>query len=73
MKLPKPLSGSVEEYMYTEKKVIRGRLIFFPSSSESKIRSITIHSHMYKPMSNSGFVSFCIPICVILFTQTKHE
>ena len=45
----------------------------FPSSSESKIKSITIHGQMNIPMSNSGSVSFCIPICVILFTQTKHE
>ena len=42
------------------------------SSSESKIRSIKIHDHMNKPMSNSGSVSFCIPKCVILLTQTKH-
>ena len=42
------------------------------SSSESKIRSIKIHDHMDKPMSNSGSVSFCIPKCVILLTQTKH-
>ena len=41
-------------------------------SSESKIRSIKIHDHMNKPMSNSGSVSFCIPKCVILLTQTKH-
>ena len=45
---------------------------FFSSSSESKIRSIKIHDHMNKPMSNSGSVSFCIPKCVILLTQTKH-
>ena len=44
----------------------------FPSSSESKIRSIKIHDHINKPMSNSGSVSFCIPKCVILLTQTKH-
>ena len=44
----------------------------FSSSSESKIRSIKIHDHMNKPMSNSGSVSFCIPKCVILLTQTKH-
>ena len=42
------------------------------SSSESKIRSNKIHDHMNKPMSNSGSVSFCIPKCVILLTQTKH-
>ena len=44
----------------------------FSSSSESKIRSIEIHDHMNQPMSNSGSVSFCIPKCVILLTQTKH-
>ena len=44
----------------------------FSSSSESKIRSIKIHDHMNKPMSNSGSVGFCIPKCVILLTQTKH-
>ena len=60
-------------YGYTEKKLKEAALYFFPSSSESKIRSITIHGHMYKPMSKSGSVSFCIPICVMLFTQTKHE
>ena len=47
--------------------------MFFPSSSESKTRSITIHDIMNKPMSNSGSVSFCIPKCVIFFTQTKRE
>ena len=45
--------------IYTEKKVIRSRLIFFPSITESKIRSITIHGHMNKPMSNSDSVSLC--------------
>ena len=44
----------------------------FSSSSESKIRSIKIHNHMNKPMSNSGSGGFCIPKCVILLTQTKH-
>ena len=44
----------------------------FSSSSETKIRSIKIHDHMNKPMSNSGSVGFCIPKCVILLTQTKH-
>ena len=44
----------------------------FSPSSESKIRSITFHDHMNKPMSNSGSVSFCIPKCVILLTKTKH-
>ena len=58
--------------LYTEKSYKRPPYIF-PSSSESKIRSITTHGHMNKPMSNSGSVSSCIPICVVLFTQTKHE
>ena len=57
---------------YTEKSYKRPPYIF-PSSLESKSRSITIHDHMNKPMSTSGSVSFCIQKCVILFTQTKHE
>ena len=60
-----------EDMIYTEKSYKRPPHIF-SSSSESKIRSIKIHDHMNKPMSNSGYVSFCIPKCVILLTQTKH-
>ena len=57
---------------YTLKKSYKRPPHIFSSSSESKIRSIKIHDHMNKPMSNSGSVSFCIPKCVILLTQTKH-
>ena len=58
--------------LYTLKKSYKRPPHIFSSSSESKIRSIKIHDHMNKPMSNSGSVSFCIPKCVILLTQTKH-
>ena len=44
---------------YTEKN-IRGRLLFFSSSSENKLRSIKIHDHMNNSISNSGPVTFCI-------------
>ena len=57
---------------YTLKKSYKRPPHIFSSSSESKIRSIKIHDHMNKPMSNSGSVSFCIPKCVMLLTQTKH-
>ena len=57
---------------YTLKKSYKRPPHILSSSSESKIRSIKIHDHMNKPMSNSGSVSFCIPKCVILLTQTKH-
>ena len=59
-------------YAYTLKKSYKRPPHILSSSSESKIRSIKIHDHMNKPMSNSGSVSFCIPKCVILLTQTKH-
>ena len=45
----------------------------FSSSSKSKLRLIKIHDHMNNPMPNSGSVSSCIPKCVILLIQTKHE
>ena len=45
----------------------------FSSNSESKILSIKIHDQIYKPMSYSGSVSFCIPKCAIYLTQTKYE
>ena len=62
------------EHGYTTlKKVVRGRLLFFSSSSENKIRSIKIHDHMNNSVSNSGSVTFCIQKCVIYLTQTKHE
>ena len=51
---------------YTEKSYKRPPHIF-PSSSESKIRPIKIYDQM------KVSVSFCIPICVIFLTQTKHE
>ena len=57
---------------YTLKKSYKRPPHIFFSSSESKIRSIKIHDHMNKPMSNSGSVGFCIPKCMILLTQTKH-
>ena len=57
---------------YTLKKSYKRPPHILSSSSESKIRSIKIHDHMNKPMSNSGSVSFCISKCVILLTQTKH-
>ena len=57
---------------HTLKKSYKRPPHILSSSSESKIRSIKIHDHMNKPMSNSGSVSFCIPKCVILLTQTKH-
>ena len=57
---------------YTLKKSYKRPPHILSSSSESKIRSIKIHDHMNKSMSNSGSVSFCIPKCVILLTQTKH-
>ena len=57
---------------YTLKKSYKRPPHILSSSSESKIRSIKIHDHMNKPMSNSGSVSFCIPKCMILLTQTKH-
>ena len=62
----------VKPHTYTLKKSYKRPPHSFSSSSESKIRSIKIHDHMNKPMSNSGSVSFCIPKCVILLTQTKH-
>ena len=58
--------------VYTLKQSYKRPPHILSSSSESKIRSIKIHDHMNKPMSNSGSVSFCIPKCVILLTQTKH-
>ena len=59
-------------WKYTLKKSYKRPPHIFSSSSESKIRSIKIHDHMNKPMSNSGSVSLCIPKCVIHLTQTKH-
>ena len=70
-KLNMSCSGLIDQNIYTEKSYKRPPHIF-SSSSESKIRSIKIHDHMNKPMSTSGSVSFCIPKCVILLTQTKH-
>ena len=46
---------------FTLKKSYKRPPHIFSSSAESKIRSIKIHDHMNKPMSNSGSVSFCIP------------
>ena len=66
-----PWRNKIPEFN-TLKKSYKRPLHIFSSSSESKIRSIKIHYHMNKPMSNSGSVSFCIPKCVILLTQTKH-
>ena len=60
------------KYLTTLKQSYKRPPHILSSSSESKIRSIKIHDHMNKPMSNSGSVSFCIPKCVILLTQTKH-
>ena len=56
-----------------KKSYKRPPYIVFLLVQKVKIRSITIHNHMNKTMSNSGSVIFCIPNCVILFTQTKHE
>ena len=64
--------GWLDDVNITLKKSYKRPPHIFSSSSESKIRSIKIHDHMNKPMSNSGYVSFCIPKCVILLTQTKH-
>ena len=66
-------SGKHVRDMYTLKKSYKRPPYIFPSSLESKIRSITIHDNMSKSMSDSGSVSFCIPNCGILFTQMKHE
>ena len=58
---------------YTLKKSYKRPPHIFSSSSESKLRSIKIHDQIYKPMSNSGSESVCIPKCVICLTQSKHE
>ena len=69
---PKGLMCPHPGALYTLKQSYKRPPHILSSSSESKIRSIKIHDHMNKPMSNSGSVSFCIPKCVILLTQTKH-
>ena len=72
--IPEDLNGSdpYQTLSSTLKQSYKRPPHILSSSSESKIRSIKIHDHMNKPMSNSGSVSFCIPKCVILLTQTKH-
>ena len=59
--------------VFTLKESYKRPPYIFSSNSESKIQSIKIHNYINKPMSNSGSVSFCIPKCVILLAQTKHE